>query len=225
MNKGTAVACAAIKKLVVQGLEKVKAQELLEIIFPFWVEEESAKPVTQLALAETATRGLSLDTEEPYTVHSYIGRSSYRSLTHDFCYYELHPPQLQDSFQDFKDQILKAVIAESGITGKNIDQRAKDIIKERSSEDISPEPVFVFFPPNMVPDVPLLDKLREEFETVTFFVLAGDESEEKLKQLSGKIHILQPLDRQKETKALNHYYMLKGSLKNKGQNDSRNNRG
>ena len=43
-------------------MEKVKARELLEIIFPFWVEEETAKPVTRLALAETAMRGLSLDT-------------------------------------------------------------------------------------------------------------------------------------------------------------------
>jgi hypothetical protein len=214
LSENTPVACSAINELKEQGMEKGKAQELLELVFPFWVEEETAKPVARLALSETAKRSLSLDTDEPYTVHSYIGRSSYKPLSHGFRCYELQPPQLQDSFQDFRGQILKAVKEESGIKGAAADQIAKNIIKKRNDKR-PPEPVFVLFPPGLVPDAILLDKLRNEFETVTFFVLAGDEPEEKLDLLGGKVHILQPLDKEKEAEAIYEYYMLRGSLNSK----------
>lgn len=213
LNKDTSVACAAIKMLLVKNMGGVTAQDLLDAVFPFWVAEEAANPVIRAVLAETSKRGLSLNTKYTDTVHSYIGRSSCRSLRHGFRYYELQPPQLHNSFQDFRDQILQAVKADTGLDD---DEMAKEDIRQQD-DDRLPEPVFILFPPNMIPDVTLLDELREEFETVTFFVLADDEPKGKLEPLGDKIHVLEPLDKQKEKRSLFEYFRLKGIINNKGR--------
>jgi hypothetical protein len=193
-----AKAFAAVTMLA--GLGMQQANELLEMIAPIWVSPECAQPVAELAFDEATRRALSLNTAEPFTAHSYISRSCYKPLTHGLHFCELQEPTREDSLADLREQIL----AEFRSTSRFAREESADSIKERLRQreaEIPPKPVYVLFPPGWVPDADLFEALRSEFQTVTFFVLAGAAPAEKLAALRGKVHVLAPLDPARERAA------------------------
>lgn len=197
-----AKAFAAVTMLADAGVHQ--ANELLEIITPNWVAPECANPVAELAFDATIKRALSLNTAETFTAHSYIGRSCYKPLTHGLPFCELQEPTREDSFADLRDQILAEFKSTSQFARKESSEFIKKRIEQRQAE-IPPKPVYVLFPPGWVPDAELFDALRNEFQTVTFFVLAGDAPPEKLAALQGKVKILAPLDPAREQAAIIQY--------------------
>src|SRR2546423_4069647 len=114
-----AKAFAAVTMLAGVGLHQ--ASELLEVIAPNWVASECAHPVAELAFDEMAKRALSLNTAEPFTVHSYISRSCYKPLTHGLPFCELQAPTREDSLADLRDQILAEFKSTSRFAGQGSD--------------------------------------------------------------------------------------------------------
>lgn len=193
-----AQAFAAVIQMAEVGLRG--ANELLELITPHWVEQGRAGPVAQLALAATANRALSLNTSDPFTAHSYIGRSCCKPLTHGLPFCELQEPIRENTFADLRDQILAEFKSTSPFARQESPEFIKKRIEQREAES-PPKPVYVLFPPGWVPDAEVFDALRDEFKTVTFFVLAGAAPAEKLEALKGKVHLLEPLDLAREEDA------------------------
>jgi TIR domain len=189
MSADTRAACAAVMKLAEGGMSR--ALELLHLVVPSWIEEEAARPIAKLALGGLPRLAVSLNAADRWTLHAYIGRSCHTSLSHGLDVCELTPPGTQDSLNHFRRQILDYFKPKDPFAPPTTPEEVKGFIKSR---DELARPVFVVFPPGYVPDAPLLDSLRAEFETVTFFVLADDAPPEKLSAVAGKVVPLKPLD-------------------------------
>ena len=95
LRAGMREACSAIRKLADAGMRD--ALELLALVTPSWVEEESARPIAQIALGELSRRTVSLNTTDPWTLDAYISRSCYTSLNHGLPVCHLVPPSLMTS--------------------------------------------------------------------------------------------------------------------------------
>jgi TIR domain len=193
-------ACDAIKKLAAAGMGD--AEELLDLVTPCWVGEEDARPIAKLALSEQSRRAVSLNTDDPWTLHTYISRSCYTSLRHGLAVCELVPPVYEDTLSHFRQQILEAFKPKNPFAGAPGAEEVKRLIKKR---DEKAEPVFVFFPAGYVPDAKILGPLRDEFKTVTFVVLAGDEPDEKLSGIADKVTIRKSVDRERRQNAYEEY--------------------
>ena len=203
MNADIGTSCAAIKLLAKQGMSD--ARKLLHLVVPAWVAEEDARPVAKVALSEAERRALSLNTAEPWTVKNYISRSCCEPLDNGLSVCQLIPPGLQDSFADFKKQILDYFKPKHQYAAAYPTQKIIKLIERLNDE---PEPVFVAFPPGFIPDAKILTDLRAEFKTVTFFVLAGNAPPEQLASINDKVFILKPLDNDQEEDAEAEYTIL-----------------
>src|SRR6185436_15678536 len=119
---------------------------------------------------------------------SYISRSCYKSLNHHLKVCELVQPGYEDSLLHFKQQILDCFKPSEYASSVKPEDVKRRIVKRNLTE-----PVFVVFPPGFIPDPKLLSSLRDEFSTVTFFVLAGDAPPEQLNPILDKVSLLKPL--------------------------------
>jgi hypothetical protein len=205
-------ACAAIRKLSDAGMSK--ALELLHLVVPSWVGEEDARPIAKLALSELSRRAVGLNTSDPFALHAYISRSCYTSLRHGLDVCQLEPPGLQDSLSDFRRQVLEYFKPRDPFARAASPETIKSLIKKR---DEHAQPVFVVFPPDFVPDAKLLDPLREEFKTVTFFVLAEDAPAEKLSAIADKVFLLKPVDPARRQNSYAEYTTIYHHLDEKAQ--------
>jgi len=187
LNADIGKACTAIKQLADQGMHD--AMELLRLVVPAWVAEEEAKPIAHIALSEPTRRAVSLNAADRWSLHTYISRSCYKSLNHNLKVCELVQPGYQNSLLHFKQQILDCFKPSEYASGAKPED-----IKRRIEKRNLAEPVFVVFPPGFIPDPKILDDLRDEFSTVTFFVLAGDAPPEQLNPILDRVSLLKPLD-------------------------------
>ena len=200
-------ACRAIKMLAVG--EMSGAKKLLDLVAPCWVEEEDAKPIAKLALSDLSRRALSLTTKEAWTLHTYIGRSFYTSLDVEYPVCPLVMPRYEDTLADFREQILGYFKPGHRLAAAASPEVIKRQIRKRNDK---PEPVFVVFPVGFVPDAKILDPLREEFDTVTFVVLAGEVPAEKLNVIADKVTQLKPVDPGREQDAYDEYMLVYADL-------------
>jgi hypothetical protein len=201
-------ACAAIKLLADQGMHD--AMELLRLVVPAWVAEAEAKPIAQIALSEPVRRAVSLNAADRWSLHTYISRSCYKSLDHKLKVCELVKPGYQDSLLHFKQQILDSFKPSEYASGVKPEDVKRRIVKRNLAE-----PVFVVFPPGFIPDTKILDSLRDEFSTVTFFVLAGDAPPEQLNPILDRVSVLKPLDPNLRQNAEDEYEIAQDYLQEK----------
>jgi hypothetical protein len=172
------------------------APELLDLVAPIWVAEERAQPVAYQARADPAQRVLVLDLTgdradevRDWTLVSYIGRAYYQPLEHPYRVCELAPPREEDAVEDLKAQIFSAFRPRNRFAA----QASRETIKEAIAlREETLEPVFAVFK-TWVPDPPVLRALREEFGTITFFVLGGGCPVERLRALSRPGRFMEPV--------------------------------
>ena len=201
-------ACAAIKQLSEGGMGG--ALELLHLVVPSWVEEDDARPIAKLALGGMPRLAVILNAADQWTLHTYIGRSCCTSIFHGLDVCQLVPPGYQDSFTHFRQQILEYFKPSNPFAAPSTPDEVKGLIKKR---DELAQPVFVVFPPRYVPDAPLLKALRDEFKTVTFFVLADDAEPERLSAIAGEVFPLKPVDPQRRQNSYQEYETAYAKLK------------
>ncbi|MDT7808427.1 MAG: hypothetical protein QOJ70_2240 [Acidobacteriota bacterium] len=195
-----AAACAAVLHLSDQGMSD--ALELLNLVVPAWVAEEDAKPIAQLALSELTRRAVSLNASESWVLHTYISRSCYTSLKHGLEVCELLPPSIEDSLAAFRQQILDYFKPTNPFASAGSPEKIKRLIEKRNEQA---RPVFVAFPPGWIPDAKILDALRGEFRTVTFFILTGEAPAEQVETIREKVYPLKPLDATRAESAYEEY--------------------
>lgn len=187
----------------------IYAWDLLNIVTPFWVMEEAATPLAQLALdVYYEKRALSLNGQDRWTAHSYISRSCYRSYEHGIPVCEIEPPESFDSVEDIKEQVSRFVLARKSAGGREF----KDVIGHLEGHEKYHTPVIFLF--NWLPDAPLLEELRKVFQTVTFFILTGNEkSPDKLSAIQDKVFPLKRLDNAREHEVIKDYGLVEPLLK------------
>ncbi len=152
--------------------------ELLNLITPFCADEESAAALARCALAETNRRNVTLACMEPWTAHTYICRSSCKPLGGGWKVCELTLPVCEDELASILDQLARSLTPVSGaarrIRVEDVDRRLRMMEEKR-------EPLFVLFPPEWIPSVPLLLRLREKLPTLTIFAIGSIDSLEPLR--------------------------------------------
>lgn len=199
-------ALEAVELLVDRGQKG--ARELLDLVAPFWVRAEDAKPIAELAMLEGSKRAIALHGER-WAQDSYISRSCLRSLTqkHDVC--ELTRPTKRDTFTEYSRQIIARFLSEEDRYAEKGDrERAKEYIEDRAKR----KPLFVVFPPELVPDTNILKQLQREFKNLTFFVVSGPADQAKLRPLRDKLDFLKPPDPELERRTRLRYMEIKARL-------------
>jgi TIR domain-containing protein len=206
----TLSAFAAIEQLSELGMKN--AMDLLDLVAPGWVGQEEAKPVAYLAMKEDSKRAIGLNGKGRWAMTAYISRACFKSLKHNLPVCELTAPKTGDVLGDYKQQIIDCFTIKGAYAEESDRLEVKNQIEERSRK----KPVFVVFPPNLLPDALLLEGLRKEFRTVTFFILTGDEPLAKLHAIREKVDLLTPLDRAREASTRVQYSELSQSFNKLG---------
>ncbi|MEI8019081.1 MAG: toll/interleukin-1 receptor domain-containing protein [Schlesneria sp.] len=170
--------CQALRRLWDGGFQECR--ELLQLLAPCWVPEKLASPIATRALHKRERRAMRLDARDPLVVRLYICRSGCRSLSRSWPVCELSTPTEEDTVKDLTEQILeflKPSHIRTGISSSFLrDQRRSpeeelcDQLKRRDEQN-PPVPVFAVFPSGYIPDVDLLDAIRDKFPLLNIVVL------------------------------------------------------
>jgi hypothetical protein len=206
LEAGTPAAFAAVEQLHDRGMKN--ALELLDLVAPGWVAKEEAKPVVYLAMKDDSKRAIGLNGTGRWAVTGYISRACFKPLAHGLRVCMLTPPKTPDVIGEFKEQIIRYFTP----TGPYAEEADVLSVKQTIVNLTRKQPVFVVFPPDSLPNSTLLEGLRREFETVTFFILTGDEPPNKLRSIRDKIDVLSPLNRKVESSTRVEYQQLSQSL-------------
>jgi TIR domain len=185
------------------------AASVLDIIVPFWVSEDAARPIAQYATDCLLNKPvISLNGSDPWTARTYISRSCYQSYENNIPICEIEPPQRSATSADVKEQVFK-YMRKRKLAGPRDPDSLKKFIRRHRDRRI---PVFLLFT-TWTPDAELLGELITEFETVVFFVLTGDRPPILLAPLREQVHHLTALDREREEEALNDYSVVESQLR------------
>jgi hypothetical protein len=206
----TLTAFAAVEQLSERGMKN--ALELLDLVAPGWVAQEEAKPVAHVAMKEDSKRMIGLNGMGRWAVTAYISRACFKSLAHGLRVCVLTPPKTPNVLGEFKQQIIDYFTPRGPYAEEKDGLAVKEIIENLSRK----QPVFVVFPPDSLPDSKLLSGLRQEFTTITFFILTGDEPPAKLRSIQEQVELLKPLDRARESSTRVEYQQLSQSFRSLG---------
>lgn len=147
---------------------------LFHQVIPCWVAEKHARHIIRIALDRSfEKRAVCFNSNDRWTVDSYISRSCFNSYHHGLQVYAIMPPTREDALAEIREQVAR--FFESSLSKTSIS--LKDLIANHQKLNI---PIFFLF--NWVPDPVLFKQLREEYKTVTFFI-ATDGSNELLARL------------------------------------------
>lgn len=185
------------------------AAHVLDIVVPFWVGEDAARPIAQYAMdCRLDKRVFSLNGSDPWTARTYISRSCYQSYENDIPICEIEPPVRSETLADVKEQVFTYMRKRKRSGGRDPESLKRFISLHRNRH----VPVFLLFT-RWIPDAGLLGQLSTEFETVVFFVLTGDSPPALLAALRERVHHLLALDREREEAALNDFSVVESLLR------------
>lgn len=155
-------------------LEHDARRELIKLVTPTWVDLRAASGIPEIAAREGARRMLWVNGGRPgveeFTGNSFVQRACARSP--DLAWSVLLIPNVsgEDAVGFYKHAIRTQV---KSLAARNELASEDDIRSFLARKERDKEPVFLLFTPP-APDAEVLEELRREFPTPTFFLLTGD---------------------------------------------------
>ncbi|MEA2174820.1 MAG: hypothetical protein QOD00_2412 [Blastocatellia bacterium] len=191
IRRGLSSAVRVLLELDV-SLTREARRELIDLVAPTWVDLSAASGIPEIAAREGARRLLRVNGGlmgvEEFTGNSFIRRACGRSP--DLAWAVLPIPNAagEDAVGYYKHAIRKQLQSRVVKVENAKDPQIRSVLERKDRDQ---EPVFILFSPPL-PDRAVLDELRREFPTLTFFLLTGDCTvSEQVRELSGG-EFLQP---------------------------------
>jgi len=156
------------------SLTRDARRELINLVTPTWVDLRAASGIPEIAAREGARRMLWVNGGHPgaeeFTGNSFVRRACARSP--DLAWAVLPVPNAagEDAVGYYKQAIRKQLQSHVVKVEGAKDDEIRSVLARKERDR---EPVFLLFTPP-APDAEVLDELRREFPTLTFFLLTGD---------------------------------------------------
>lgn len=163
-------------------LSKDRCIDVLHLFTPLWVKRDDAEIIKRCASDSNAQkRSVGLNTKEHWTVNCYISRAYDLPFKIDHPIIEIAPPMLQEN--DVEAQI-----------NEHFRRKELDPSRVLNGFERRGKPFFALFSSASMLDKSLLEKLRNSFAYLTFFIMTSGSSEGNLQCLNDLVTQLPGLD-------------------------------